>query len=275
MTITELLQHYGLMKKPYFKSIEQQMLAYAKRDRVVKAIKDFATSGEINPLIEPLIVFLSSKGYEIVSHSVFVGYKDISGNIDLVLQDSEKNLYIASVSTSKSYDRESVEWKFGLLNAFAKYKYQGSYAIIINEDKPLEIRDVYPKSLDDINRLIYAYENNEDFRPKEIVKATSTELIAVDMEDKLYNLDKQIKELTKIRDEIKSSLVEEMKVREMTSVSSVNGKVSLTTIPAKASMTFDSVTFKKENPELYKKYLKEKITSEQVRMTFKEEKEDE
>ncbi len=63
-----------------------------------------------------------------------------------------------------------------------------------------------------------------------------------------------------------------MEENELKSYESNDKTLKITYTPKTISTTFDSTLFQKENPNLYKKYLKETERKGSVRITIREEK---
>lgn len=75
-----------------------------------------------------------------------------------------------------------------------------------------------------------------------------------------------IDKLQEEQDVIKAQIMQEMKEECLDSYMSKSGSISY--IPKKVSYIFDASQFKKDEPEVYEKYMtKERVTNEQIRIS--------
>lgn len=96
---------------------------------------------------------------------------------------------------------------------------------------------------------------------------TKENTLAVQTNNQLVFLENQIKELSDIRDKVRSLIKEEMERKGIYKLE--NDDICITYIGETERETFDSKTFKKEHPSIYEEYTKSSKVSATVRIKVK------
>ena len=85
--------------------------------------------------------------------------------------------------------------------------------------------------------------------------------------NQLIMLENQIKQLTELRDKIRNLIKEEMEDKDLYKIE--NDELSITYIEETERDTFDSKAFRKDHPDVYKKYVKTSKVASSVRIKVK------
>lgn len=189
-----------------------------------------------------------------------------ASQIDLIFDAGENVVDLADIKTTSKFDRESVSWQlsiyayfFELNNPHAKVK--DLYGIWLRGDIA-ELISVLRHTVDEIKALIEA-----DLADKTFDYSPEFPSYIMENETALAVLGKKIKELTDEYDAIKSEVFQKM--QENKDKSFDTGTLLITVTAASTRKTFDSKAFEKDNPDMYKQYIKETKTSESLKITIR------
>ena len=197
-----------------------------------------------------------------------------AGQIDLVCQDENGHYHLWDFKTG---GHETVDYQLSLYKrAFCKNRGIDPEIVHLhcidakNEDKirVIDVRNIEKSWLD---RLLYCYANGEPYAEP------SVELTGMPRESlqKLENLETYVTSLEaeiKALDEQKDALKEELyKAMEEVGVQSFSyGSLSAVRILPTTVDSFDSKSFSKDHPELYKAYIKTSNRKGYVKLSIKD-----
>lgn len=204
----------------------------------------------------------------------------IASSIDVVFDD----LSLADIKTTSSIHEDNVTLQLSI------------YAWLFEKQNPRKkVKDLYviwlpkaqygqPKLMklnrlpsSDISDLITAYlkgESNEPFKklfpesyPQTTELSIQEQVALTNMEKAIIALEKKKKAIEEKHNEIKSTLIEMMKAHGVKKFDT--GRISFSYTPAVMGNRFDTTGFKKECPELYKRYTVQSMRAETLRITIK------
>ncbi|MBQ6447109.1 MAG: hypothetical protein IJJ10_06555 [Bacillus sp. (in: Bacteria)] len=269
ISVTQLMRKHGLA--PNYDGVDPDVLkAKAERGSLIhKEIEDFNKAHEIGFTTEvnEYAKYVQENKIEVLESELKLNNDIVAGTCDLVLIENEK-MIIADIKTTYSLHKESVSWQLSIyaylywLNhdenpdlAKLDYETMSGQAFHFSKEGALKVVDVDLKPYEEIERLMECERKGEIYK-KEFDNGLIDEL-AVLMEQK-QKLESQI-------EDIKGKLMDHIK----TTGNYSDDRISITYIAPVTKQTFDSDKFKKENAELYKKYIKESIGKESLRITMK------
>lgn len=96
--------------------------------------------------------------------------------------------------------------------------------------------------------------------------------IALDVKQTIFSIEKEIKNLTELRDKYKKALIQEIEDRGMTKCNISNELFTLTYKGPSTRETLDSKRLKADMPEIYDEYVKISNVSSSISAKLKEEK---
>ena len=101
-----------------------------------------------------------------------------------------------------------------------------------------------------------------------IVVEQNTALLKPEIASKLAEFERMAKEIKSKYDELKQRILAEMEEHGILKIDT--DELTITYVAETSRETFDSKTFRKENPDLYDEYVKISTVSASVRMKVKE-----
>lgn len=96
--------------------------------------------------------------------------------------------------------------------------------------------------------------------------------LASDVKKTIYSIEKEIKNLTELRDKYKKALIQEIEDRGIINCNIKNELFTLTYKGASTRETIDSKRLREEKPEIYDEYCKIGNVSSSISVRLKEEK---
>ena len=189
----------------------------------------------------------------------------IATMIDNVFRSSDNSVHLVDIKTTSVLDVDSLSWQLSICAYLFELQNPNLnvdklYGIWLRKDKyKLQEVDRIPNST--IISLIDAYFNDSYFENpvKQNASLEIEELIAIDEEMSILE-DRRKQLLSDIQ-----PLIEKQQYKD--------NKVIISWVAPTSSIGFDSTKFKKENPEIADKYMKETVKSGFVKVTYKKEKE--
>lgn len=187
-----------------------------------------------------------------------------ASQVDIVLVNDKEEICLADIKTTYNLDRASVALQLSIYKRFFEMqnpslRVSHLYAIWLpNRDETIaEMPELSPVDDEVLDALIKADQADEPF-----------EYSAVPSE--YEDLEIQYRHWAAIQEEadnnIKAIKEQVMKLMEEKKLAQVkSGYYTVSLIPAKVSKRFDSAAFKKENPDMYKSYLKDSETAASLR----------
>lgn len=196
---------------------------------------------------------------------------NFASNIDII--DSNYNLY--DIKTTYSLDKESLSWQLSiyayLFELQTGEKAGSLYGIWLHGDTA-KIVDVERIDNEHIKTLLDAAINDAEwenpFKPAKIDEIDDETLAQLyEVESKIAEIEKKaeaLKETEKLLREALLAIMEEKKCKKYESDNLV-----ITYVEPSTRTTVDSKKLKAEQPDIYKEYSKESVTSASVRIKIK------
>ena len=269
VSVTTLLKWAGI--SPNYDNVPEDILkAKAERGTLIhKEIEDYIKHGEIGftAELQSFIKYITENDIEVLASEKRVNNDDVAGTIDLIVKyrKTGKVKYADLKTTSTTY-KNSVSWQLSIYKDLDN-KYPDAELEVWHflGDATLEVKNVEEISKKAICDLYNAYISKTEYKLA-LSEHDLTELYEAEKIIAYYEMEKaKANENAKA---IRSKIVETMKSMGLKKFE--NDKIVISYIAPTISETFDSVRFKKENPEEYKKYVKTSERQEQVRIKVKE-----
>lgn len=276
ISVTQLMQKHGLA--PNYAGVSTDVLkAKAERGSLIhKEIEDFNKEGEIGftSELQQYVNYIKQNNIIVEASEQKVHNDIVAGTIDLVMSQEEDGEYgeytsniIADVKTTYQLHKESVSWQLSIYlwlylaldyrDAQDEWNDYKAQAFHFDEDGNLNVVDIQLKPCEEVNRLMN-YEREGRIYNKEYDNGLIDELAV--LLDQKKDLDSRI-------DDIKSKLIDQIKVSGNYS----DERITISYIAPAKKKTFDSTAFKRDwmGTEIWCKYEKESETKEQLRVALK------
>lgn len=216
-------------------------------------------------------------GYNALANEYTVSDEEyFASNIDCVWE-KEEEVSLADIKTTYRIDKDSLSWQLSIYAyLFEKQnpglKVKNLYGIWLRGDKS-ELIPIERKNDEDVIRLMECEVKGEKYISTEIAPAGNLQLMtaaAVQMLiDAQEELDFAKEQSEQMKEALKAAMIE----------NGVNvwdaGRLRASVTPATTSKSFDTKAFQADHPDLYSKYLKSVEKKASIRITIREEKEDE
>ena len=276
ISVTTLLKVAGI--SPNYDFVNEDVLkAAADRGTLIhKEIEDYVKKGEIGftKELQSFIDYITQNEITVLASEKRVWNEDVAGTIDLIVKDKFGYVKYVDLKTTSSVYTVSVSWQLSIykdLDLNNDYDNHQDYEIAslevwhFNKDGSLIVKDLMEVSKENIKRLYESYINHTEFQvivdDKALAELYDVEKLIASFE----NQKKQAEENAKL---LREKIVESMKAQGVTKFE--NDKILISYIAPGKRETFDSVAFKKDDPETYNKYIKTTTTKESVRIKLKE-----
>lgn len=254
-----------------YKGIPEAILRKAaERGTMVHEEIELAESIGIEPTTDEARNYLSLKAENnlvyVAGEYTVSDLQHYATNIDGIYDDGNGGVILADYKTTSKFDKESVSWQLSICaNFFEMNNPELKVSRLIGiwlRDNIAEVIEVTRKSDDDIKRLIEVDQADGVWTDERQLPEYFSEV-----EGLLEVLERRIKALSAERDTLKAELLEAMEEHGDESFDT-GGMLVTYCAPSKRS-TFDSTRFKKEQPELYKEYVKTGETKSTLRITIR------
>lgn len=203
-----------------------------------------------------------------------------ASNIDCVWTDNDFNVILVDIKTTYELHMDYLSWQLSTYAyLFEKQnphlKVADLYVILLfkqgkkNKYKQRKFKRVERKTDEEVEELLSHY----DYKDKapiftDLPAAADASMPEMNEQIKaLAEFERQAKEIEAKRDELVGRIKDEMESRGITKFDTEY--ISFTLVAGSESTQFDSAKFKKENPELAKKYVKIVRRSSSLRVTLK------
>lgn len=201
---------------------------------------------------------------------------NIASCIDLVFTteelQKENKVIIADIKCTSSIHQEPLGWQLSIYRELfeaqnPELEVVGLLGIWL--PKPIygnpKIFDAVSFPTEEIDRLINCFVSGNSFVTSVTVQQASTDVSP--LQNSLVYILKKMDELKKKEAELKEQLQQFMLENGVMKID--NDDVLISYVKGGTSQRFDSTTFKKENPEMYDKYLKSSETKDSIRIKIK------
>ena len=276
ISVTTLLRVEGI--SPNYDFVNEEVLkAAADRGTLIhKEIEDYIKKGEIGftAELQEFIRYINENEITILASEKQVNNDLVAGTIDLICANKFGDIIYVDYKTTSTIHKDSVTWQLSVYKDLDQWnktdlsqQYKDARLQVWHFDKGgnLTVKELLEVSKDEIKNLYDSYAKGEKY----VVSADENDL------QELYDAEKIIayfENQKKIAEEnakiVREKIVASMKEKGVTKFE--NDKIVITYIAPTERVTFDSTSFKKDQPELYKQYSKSSVTKESVRIKLKE-----
>lgn len=213
----------------------------------------------------------------ITSEYLISDMENIASSIDLVLTteelQKENKVILADIKCTSSIHHEPLGWQLSIYRELFErqnpdIKVAGIIGIWL--PKPIygspKIFDAISRTPEDVDKLISCFVLGVPFSTEETsIAKTSTDVTP--LQNNLIFILRKMDELKKKEAELKEQMLLYMKENGYKKFD--NEEISITFVPGATTQRFDSSAFKKDNPEMYAKYVKTTETSDSIRIKIK------
>ena len=267
-SVTQILQNIGISED--FSAVKEDVLVKAQmRGTAIHAqvesvlnMNDYEAVGEEALSI---INFVREKaqelGGEIVCEQMVISKNKIypyAGRYDLGIIKG-KDIYLYDIKTSKTFTRkaeESASYQLSLYGYAIDYKVKGISVLRFDEDGFLKEVKLTLKTTEEIEEILTIAKEGGLYEPTKIIPYSELSKRAIEFFVKYNKKQKELKELETTLDEVKKLIKDYMDENGIYKVISEDGRVRITRTRDSEMKSLDSVKLKKEQPEMYSKYIK-------------------
>lgn len=276
ISVTQLLKQAGI--SPDYGFVNEEVLkASADRGTLIhKEIEDYIKKGEVGFTRElhEFIAYVEQNGIKVLASEKKVYNDKIAGTIDLIAQYPSGKVVYVDFKTTSIVHKTAVSWQLSIyknLDQPSDHEVDANY-----EDAELEVWHFAKDGSLKVGNVLEVSGEQLAELYKSVITGQKYELKTNDFDlEELYDAEKLIafyetqkakaeKQAKKVREKI----VETMLKQGITKFENEN--LIITYIAPTTAETFDSVRFKSEQPETYKKYVKKVDKKESVRIKLKE-----
>lgn len=285
ISVTQLMQKHGLA--PNYRDVPSEVLrAKAERGSLVhKEIEEYIKNGSVGFTTElsNFINAIKENNTEVLQ-SEFKVYNDIvAGTCDLVL--AKEHLIIADIKTTATLHMDAVSWQLSIyaylywlnhdLNiklSSLDYNTTKGQAYHFDKDSNLKIVDIQLKPFEEIDRLMECERKGETYQPP--APTTDDQLTKlVEVETLIKSIEEQKKQAEEQAKELRTALMEAMEKQGVKTFE--NDRIKITYVAPSTRQSVDSAKLKKEQPSIYEQYLKTSEVKASLKITLRENKNNE
>lgn len=283
ISVTTLMKKHGLA--PDYSLVSSEVLeAKAERGTLIHAeIEDYIKHGEIGftKELEAFRKYLFINQVEVIKSEQIVYNDIVAGTLDLYLK--KDGFIIADIKTTSTLHKESVSWQLSiylylLVNQTAgnkeEYNQHKGQAFHFDNEGNLKVVDIPLKPYDEIELLMKVERNGfEKYHLPQIELDPYQIQIIQEASAIIERAKKEQKEAEEKLNLIKEALINAMEENGVKAFENDYFKITYVAPVEKSSI--DSARLKKEQPEIAEQYTKTTSQKASVRITLKEQKDNE
>lgn len=268
ISVTALLKKHGLA--PNYDAVPEIILAtsaeYGKivHEEIDKYIKtgDIGFSDELQSFIE----LINNENIKPLKSEFIVNNDFVAGTVDL-LAEQNNCLILLDHKTTYKLHKDSVRWQLSLYNYLADFKADKIGAIhYTNGVAQLVMLDFIPN--EEIERLLECEKSGEIYTKKQLVINKSTEQRLIKIHSDLIALKEAKEQLESEEERIKALLLEECEKNGVDSFE--NDYLRIKYVAPTTKETLDSKALKEQMPDIYKQFCKKSNVKSYIKITLKE-----
>ena len=262
-----------------YKDIDPEVLANAARKgkelhAEIEFHDNFQTSAEEHddPRIYSYECIKQQYGLRTIANEYTVSDEEnYASQIDIVMLNKSDEICLIDTKTTYSLDKKSAALQLSIYRRFFEFqnpnlKVAHIYVLWL-PNKDTSIAELYELPFEDdglINALMEADKEDKPFDIMQLYGTLPAQLASV--EDEIVRMELDAAKIKERQAELKEGLY---KIMTDSDIKSFRGsKILLTRVLPVESDIFDSARFKKENPELFEKYLKKSKRAGSLRITI-------
>ena len=273
ISVTRLMTKHGLA--PDYSGVPEFILrAKAERGSLIhKEIEDYIKTGEIGftPECGEFVDYIAQSGATVTGSEKLVNNDICAGTVDLFLIDADGHSWIADIKTTSKIHWEAVAWQLSIYNALSGYTATRFSVFYFERNSALKVKDVIPKSAEEVERLFECEREGKMFFPKVPAIICDTEIAELaEIERVIAEAERTKKEAEAREKAIKDAIIKAMEQNGITDPIDL-GDLHITYVAPYEKKTIDSARLKKELPDIAAEYTKTSTVGASVRISFKEE----
>lgn len=276
ISVTLLMAKHGLA--PDYSGVPEAVLrAKAERGSLIhKEIEDYIKMGEIGftPECELFADYIRITKTQVTGSETIVHNDICAGTVDLFLIDADGHSWIADIKTTAKIHWDAVSWQLSIYNALSGYTAKRFSVFYFDKNGDLNVKDIVPKSEDEVERLFDCEREGKMFFPKVpaiIGDADIAEL--AEIERVIAEAERMKKEAEAREKAIKEAIIKAMERNGITEPVDCGG-LRITYVAPYEKNTIDSARLKKDLPEIAAEYMKTSTVSATIRIAVKDGKND-
>lgn len=289
ISVTELLSKHGL--SPYSGGNKAKMKESADKGKEIhKDLENILNEPAYEPKTEQGKQFAKwvKDNLDCGVGEQMLGFESngliIAGTADVMAIGKDKTLIMADHKNTSQFHREYVSWQVSLLDYFARklgkekingkiLNWKGAKRFICFHYDP-KTGEMTPYDLDkvadeEIERLLDCELHNEIYQRPTLVLDPELEKKYLIAEETFMAIEKQAKELQKIRDDLRAELLKLFEEQKIKSWESPDKKLLVTYIPQIEQIRVDSAKLKKKFPQVFTECQKVSKAKSQIRVTVR------
>ena len=273
ISVTQLLQKHRIT--PSYDAVDKELLRVASErgtlihEEVEKWIKE--GDNGFTEEAEYICKYLHDEVYwgdDILSEQM-VANDIVAGRFDLLFHDSKKRLVLADIKTGNSKHLYGWTWQLSLY----KYLYERMYnkkieylAIYWTHDEDLTVIPCEYVGDDKIENLLNAEREGRLISDVDLGVSEEELEDLTELMEKITVKEKELKLLKDMVDSVKTVLYGTMEKEGVKTVD--RGKLKITYVAPSSRTSVDSKKLEKEEPEIYKKYVKTTTVAGSIKITL-------
>jgi len=272
ISCTELLKKHHLA--PTYEKVDSEILKLAsERGTLIhKEIEDYIKQGErgFTRELENFIKETQRQEIEPLESEQLLHNDIVAGTCDFLYKDKDNKLHRADFKTTSTIHKDYVSWQLSLYDYLDTTKANYFEVWHFDKDGYLTIKQVAPKPIVEIEKLLNAERNGEIYQ-SETMELSEKEINEISMllnviDTAKKNMEYAENQLATLRDSIK----EQMENRGIKAIKNEN--FTITYKAPTTRQTIDSAKLKVEQPDIYSQYLKETNIKSSIEIKLKKEK---
>ena len=272
ISCTELLKKHHLA--PTYDKVDSEILKLAsERGTLIhKEIEDYIKQGErgFTRELENFIKETQRQEIEPLESEQLLHNDIVAGTCDFLYKDKDNKLHRADFKTTSTIHKDYVSWQLSLYDYLDTTKANYFEVWHFDKDGYLTIKQVAPKPIVEIEKLLNAERNGELYQ-SETMELSEKEINEISMllnviDTAKKNMEYAENQLATLRDSIK----EQMEQRGIKAIKNEN--FTITYKAPTTRQTIDSAKLKVEQPDIYSQYLKETNIKSSIEIKLKKEK---
>ena len=289
ISVTELLTKHGL--SPYSGANKSKMKESADVGKEIhKDLEDILNVAGYEPKTEQGKQFAEwvKENLDCGVGEQMLGFESnglvIAGTADVMAIAKDKTLIIADHKNTSQFHREYVSWQVSILDYFArklgKEKINGKllnwkgakrftcfhYDPKTGEMKVYELNKV---AHEEIERLLDCELHDEIYQRPMLVIDPELQQKYLQAEENFIAFEKQIKDVQKVRDDLRAEMLRLFEEQGIKSWESPDGKLLVTYIPQTEQVRVDSTKLKTKFPQVFTECQKLSKVKSQIRVTVR------
>ena len=289
ISVTELLTKHGL--SPYSGANKAKMKESADVGKAIhKDLEDILNVASYEPKTEQGKQFAEwvKENLDCGVGEQMLGFESnglvIAGTADVMAIAKDKTLIIADHKNTSQFHREYVSWQVSILDYFARklgkekingklLNWKGAKRFICFHYDPktgeMKVYELNKVADEEIERLLDCELHDEIYQRPMLVIDPELQQKYLQAEENFIAFEKQIKDVQKVRDDLRAEMLRLFEEQGIKSWESPDGKLLVTYIPQTEQVRVDSTKLKTKFPQVFTECQKLSKVKSQIRVTVR------